>query len=190
MKNYIQEKSTRQCQGCKIALPYKEGLEYYGIIAYGRYGVASPECLALLDELLMKEFTFDRPMLARFDAYGVQHPPHFEIQKKLGVSERLILASSQSVAVHLIALYLMLEKKVEIHSVSAIMARILSSGVALEKEELEPPAHLGAITVLDVLKATTRDEHIRLVWEWSRSTWNAWAEYHSKVQLWYEKYAK
>lgn len=167
MKGYIQEKHTRQYQGCKVSLPYKEDLEHYRTRALGRYGVTSPECLALLDVFLIKEFLWDRLMLARFDAYDVQHPPRFEIQKKLGVSERHIAASKQLVAIHLIALYLMVEKRVELIRVSSLMARILSSGVALEKEELEPPTYVGSVIVVDVVKATTQDEHIQLVGEWS-----------------------
>ena len=181
---------TRQCPGCKVVLPYQEELEYFATIGFGRYGVTSPECLALNNEVLMKELAWERPMLARLDAYGVQHPPHAEIQKNLKINERLVAASKQSVAIHLIALYLMIEKKVELSAVSAIMDRILSSGVVLEKEALKPPADLGTIIVADVAKATTREEHIQLVWAWSESAWNAWAAYHDTVRMWYKKYGK
>lgn len=193
-----QEIKTRQCPGCKVILPYQERLSHlessqqYGSATFGRYGVASPECLALYNQILMNEYMFGRPMCARLDAYGVQHPPHPEIQKQLEVEGRYIAASKQSVAIHLIALYLMIEKKMPLEAVSTVMGRILSSDkqVKLENEELISPANLGTLTVADVVKATTPEEHTELVWKWSRSAWDAWKSYHHKVQEWYEKYGK
>ena len=47
-----QEIKTRQCPGCKVILPMQEGIEHFQTVAFGRYGVASPECLALLNQVL------------------------------------------------------------------------------------------------------------------------------------------
>ncbi len=191
-----QEIKNRQCAGCKIVLPIQEELSHlenskqYGSATFGRYGVASPECLVLANQVLMNEYMFGRPMCTRLDAYGVQHPPHPEVQKQLGVEGRYRAASKQSVAIHLIALYLMIEKKMPLEAVSAVMGRILSSQVKLEDEELIPPEDLGTITVADVVKASTPEEHVQLVWQWSTSAWQAWKSYHHKVQEWVEKYNK
>jgi len=178
----------RQCPGCKIILPIKENIPYEGNLA--RYGVTSPECLALFNELLLKEYEYNRPILARFDAYGVQHPPYKEIQEKLKVSSRYIAASKQSVAIHLIALYLMLEKKLPLSDIPIIMNRILSSGIALENEVLITPKQLGDLNIAAVTKACNKEEHIQLAWLWNQSAWNAWQIYHDKVAQWYEKYGK
>lgn len=185
-----QEIKTRQCPGCKIVLPYQEDVEHLQTVAFGRYGVASPECLALLNKVFLKEYECGRPTQARLDAYGVQHPPHEEIQKKLGINPRLVAASKQSVAIHLVTLYLMVEKKMNYNDAGHGMKRVIESGIALENEELMPPANLGNITVADVAQATTCEEHVRLVNEWSKSAWQAWANYHDTVRGWYEKYGK
>lgn len=176
----------RQCAGCKVILPLQENLPYEGTFA--RYGVASPECIALFNELLLKEYEYERPIEARFDAYFVQHPPHKEIQEKLGISERHKAASKQSVFIHLIALYLMIEKKIPLHKVSQIMNKVLSSGISLENGILIVPKYLGNLTIADIIRARDSEEHIRLVWLWNQTAWNSWKEYHDIVEKWYEKY--
>lgn len=186
----MEEITTRQCPGCKIILPKQEELDYLYDGAFGRYGVASPECLNLLNKVLLQEYEYGRPMSLRIDAYGVQHPPHGEIQKALGIKPRLIAASKQSVAIHLLALYFMLEKKLPLSEVAVSMDRILSSGVKLEDYELVPPRNVGAITVADVAQAQSREEHIHLVGQWNRVAWTAWVAYHPTVRSWYEKYGK
>ncbi len=180
---------TQQCPGCHAIFPYQEDLTQQNV-GFARYGVTSPECFEALNQVMANEYAYDLPMCIRLDAYGAQHPPHAEIQKQLCVNDRLIAASQQSVVIHLIALYLMVEKKIELSKVSQIMARILISGVALEHEAFTPPEDLGSITVQDVLKATTREEHIRLIWQWSESAWKAWAKDHQRIRELYEKYGK
>ena len=138
----------------------------------------------------MKEYECGRPLHGRIDAYGVQHPPHAEIQKSLGVNERLVAASKQSVAIHLIALYLMIEKKMPLDQVAAGMDRVLKSGVKLEDEELIPPSDMGSMTIADVAQAKNCQEHVQLIKEWERCVWNAWKPYHHKVREWVEKYGK
>jgi len=185
-----QEIKTRQCPGCKVVLPYQEGLDHLLTVGFGRYGVSSPECLALFNQVFIREYECGRPQHGRIDAYGVQHPPHADVQKSLGINERLIAASKQSVAIHLIALYLMIEKKMPLDQVAGVMDHILKSGAKLENEELIPPASLGTMTVADAAQAETCQEHVRLIKEWERSVWQAWKSYHHKVQEWVEKYGK
>ena len=183
------ETKNSQCPGCKVILPIQERIEHLQTVGFGRYGVASSECLSLMNKVFLKEYECGRPLKTRLDAYAVQHPPHSEVQEKLGINPRLVAASKQSVAIHLLALYFMLEKKLELSEVATVMNRILASA-QLENEELIPPANLGSITVVDVAQATTCEEHIKLVWDWSNSAWNAWSGYHDTVRGWYEKYGK
>lgn len=178
---------TRQCPGCHAIYPYQEELEQQNV-AFARYGVTSPECFEALNQVMAYEYGYGQPMSMRLDAYGAQHPPHAKIQKELGINERLAAASKQSVVIHLIALYLMIEKKLELPKVSEVMARILTSGVSLEDEEFTPPTDLGRVTVQDVLKATNREEHVKLIWAWSKSVWQAWAKDHARICEIYEQY--
>lgn len=179
---------TRQCPGCKIILPYQDGLEHLLQAGIGRYGVASPECLSLLEQVTVKDYECGGH--ASIDAYAVQHPPHAEIQQKLGINSRLIAASKQSVAIHLLGLYLRIEKNMNRDAAGRAMQKVLASGYKLENEELDPPVNLGTITVVDVAKATTCEDHLKLSEEWSKSACKAWKNYYPKVQTWYEKYGK
>lgn len=179
---------TRQCPGCKIILPYQDGLEHLLNAGIGRYGVASPECLALLQQVALKDYECGGH--ASIDAYAVQHPPHAATQQLLEISPRLVAASKQSVAIHLLGLYLRIEKKMSKYAAGIAMQKLLESGAQLENEELVPPANLGEITVVDVAKATTCEKHIKLTAKWSISACKAWTKYYPQVQEWYEKYGR
>jgi len=48
---------------------------------------------------------------------------------------------------------------------------------------LDPPVTY-ALTVRDVLAATTSAEHGALVREWAEETWRAWAPHHELIRLW------
>lgn len=184
----LKDTKTRQCPGCHAIFPYQEELNNFEQVGFARYGVTSPECFEALNQVMANEHMYGRPMCIRLDAYGAQHPPHAEVQNILGINARLIAASKQSVVIHLIALYLMVEKKIELPKVSQIMAHILISGVALEQEEFTRTGDLGSITVQDVLRATDREEHVRLIWQWSESAWNAWSKDHARIRELYQKY--
>ena len=90
------------CPGCGAIFPE-------GAFPPQRYGVASKECWQAFNTMLAKEnMNFGYPEVHRLvvDAYAVQHPQNFELQKSLGISKRFVEASIQSIAVHLIALYI------------------------------------------------------------------------------------
>lgn len=180
------------CWGCKSVFRYQQDLEENElIIARDRYGIASPECSDAFLKITSKEHgEWKYPLINRLtvDAYAVQHPPHLDIQTTLNIEEQLITASRQSVAIHLIALHLALEQKIELSKISGHMQRILDSGVSLEHEELTPPENLGSMKVIDVVSATTLNEHTKRVWQWADSAWHAWGAHHKKVREWYEKY--
>jgi hypothetical protein len=46
---------------------------------------------------------------------------------------------------------------------------------------LEPPETLGAITVLDIVDATSLSEHEALVNAWAQFTWEAWNSHHATI---------
>ncbi len=49
---------------------------------------------------------------------------------------------------------------------------------------LEPPESMGEITVADVGRAESVDEHRTMMREWSRGAWQAWWQYHSMIRSW------
>lgn len=102
-------------------------------------------------------------------AYAVQHPPRVEIQRTLFIDEKSFAASRQSVAIHLFALYLIIEKDMPLAEVFAAMRQLLDTGIKLEDEQLDPPEDLGNIIIAHVLKARTPKEHWQIIEEWNRS---------------------
>jgi len=175
------EKLT-QCPGCSARFPKAEGAE-------NRYGVASQECWAAFNQMLAHERnSWGYPDVHRLvvDAYGIQHPQNFELQKQLGIEQRFIDASVQSVAIHLIALHFAIVEKKELKTISRLMSRILSNGAKFPV--LTPPDDLGAITVVDAPYGESLEEYSRFAWGWANDAWSAWSAYHPEVKRWIEKY--
>jgi uncharacterized protein DUF5946 len=160
--------ATNACPGCGLELPRYDGPTH-------AYIGASPACWALYGELLAREYGELRyPPSHRLtvDVYAVQHP---------GAPERRAI---QSVAVHLIALCLVLERGVATVTVRDLMQRVLARPSALEW--LEPPAPNGTITVRDVLASRDLAEHAANVERWARDVWDAWSPHHARVRGWIE----
>ncbi len=192
------EKEYRQCPGCKVT--FTPVYAYPGLQArqaspgkqdgpMWRYGTNSSECWAVYTQLLAYEGEhFGYPDVHRFivDAYMVQHPQNFELQKELNISQRFVDASVQWVAMHLLALYMAIEKKMELKKIAKSMAQILKQGAKFEP--LDPPQSVGEITVANIAPEYTVDEYDKVAWQWAQSVWNAWALHHDTVRAWYEKY--
>ena len=151
------------CRDCGLMLPpcEGEGHPYLG---------ASPACWALYGEVLAREYGDPAFMAAHrltVDAYAAQHP---------GRPERRTI---QSINLHLVALHLSLERRLE----PGFIARAI--GVLTREEAtlqwLEPPSFLGEMTVADVAAASTPEEHGRLVAAWACSVWRAWAPHQGRV---------
>jgi Family of unknown function (DUF5946) len=107
------------------------------------------------------------------DAYAVQHPGKPSPQ------------SIQSVAIHLLRLYLILERGYTDASAAKampILARHKSSF-----HWMNPPPSLGDETVLHVWSANDPAAYTQAVWEWARSAWQAWSLHHERVGLWLPK---
>ncbi len=152
------------CVGCGALAPGGDGPTH-------PYIGASPGCWQAYGELLARDFGGQGPPpiagLA-VDAYAVQHP---------GVPGR---RSSQSVAIHLMILGLVLERGMDPER--AIRAR--RHFTHRDFPWLEPPASQGAVTVLDVLAARDLAEHAERVERWARSAWAAWSAHHDTVRGW------
>ncbi len=180
-----------QCPGCKVLLPSQDDLiGHQGSL--GRYGVTSPECEALFNEILARffdQFSTNPGLILPIDAYAVQHPPHFEHQAALNISKRFIDASVQSVGIHLVILYLMVEKKMSKSEAGKIANQILVNGPAT-LPYLEPPLDLGTIKVTDIAQASNAHELEVLTFQWAQSAWNAWSAHHETIRNWYIMYGR
>lgn len=162
--------NLRPCPGCGALVPEVDGPAH-------RYIGASPGCWAAFGEVSEKEygdFRYARVHGLTVDSYCAQHPGEPSPQ------------AIRSVAVHLVGLYLYLERGLPPGELYATRQRVAS--LAKEGKEdvawLDPPASLGDITVLYVRDAKYPDEHAERVREWARSVWEAWSPYHETVRRW------
>ena len=156
-----------RCVGCGAPVPDIDGPTH-------TYIGASPGCWQAYGELLVRDYGEDRaPPIVELavDAYAVQHP---------GVPGR---RSSQSVAIHLLILCLVLERGLD--PARATRARRHYTHRAFPW--LEPPASQGEVTVLDVLAARDPAEHAAGVERWARSVWDAWSAHHDTVRRWLDQ---
>ena len=134
---------------------------------------SSPGCWAAFGQLLAREYsdpTYHEVHRLSVDAYAVQHP---------GSPSRLCI---QSVGVHLIRLGLFLE-----HGLSPGDANNAMLKAAKHKDTfvwLSPPAFLGPLTVADVVKAGSVQEHKTLVRAGAEGAWAAWSPHHDTIRSW------
>ena len=192
------ESSLHRCYGCHARFTHQPELEYYRFAAIGRYGIAIPECVAAYLEIIAKESElFGYPPAHRLivDAYAVQHPRRKEWQAKLKIEPRLISASIQSVACHLIALHLALEKQVPLLKIAGNMDHFLAVMTAqgVEFTELSPPENLGAFTVQTMKEVVTSEalnleKYHQAALDWAKNAWDAWEAHHVTIRQWCKKY--
>src|SRR5512143_2977770 len=129
-----------QCLGCGALVPDIEGPTH-------EYMLSAPGCWSLFNQVAVKQYeiaTFDLRRLA-VDAYAVQHP---------GTTDRRAV---QSVAVHLISLYFVLERGLTPTEATGKMRHAL-----MDKSRfvwLQPPPSMGEITVADVVNVIDPAEH-------------------------------
>ena len=154
------------CPGCGALTPDGDGPVH-------PYLGASPGCWAVYGEVLAKEYgEYRYPSIHRLtvDAYSVQHP---------GTPSR---RSIQSVAVHLVSLFLVLERGFTSEKATEAMRKVL--GHRKQFVWLDPPSPIGVVTILDVQNTPTFDEHEETVKRWAASVWHAWSPHHKTVQRW------
>ena len=188
---------TQECFGCKGIYLKRSDVKPYQQYGIARYGVAIPECMAAMSEVLVKEselYGYPQPAHRLIvDAVGLQHPPHREIQEKLGISSRFIDASIQSIWIHGLALYCFFEQEMLAGKVVLIMKKTLDAiGKAGHTfSELKSPYDLGRIKMLDINKMVmekelTLKEYTQLAYKWAQSVWDAWENQHDAFSALYK----
>ncbi len=158
------------CVGCGAMVPDLDGPTH-------RYIGASPGCWAAygrLSEQEASDFRYMRHHQLTVDAYCAQHPGEPSPQ------------SIRSVAVHLVALHLQLERRTTTEGLYAARQRVSSLGKEgeLDLGWLEPPVSMGETTVLSALEAGAPDEYGKISHQWAESVWEAWRAHHETVRLW------
>ena len=138
------------------------------------YMGASPGCWALFGEVLAKEYgdpSFMAVHRLTVDAYAVQHT---------GRPERRAI---QSVAVHLIGLYMTLERGFDASQATQAIKNAANRSSSFTW--LAPPASLGTTTILDVHRVgDDAHRHRIVVAQWTRAAWAAWEPHHAQIRLW------
>jgi hypothetical protein len=154
------------CIGCRGLVPQMDGPTH-------PYMESSPGCWHVYGVVLSREYAdpaFRVVHRLTVDSYAVQHPGRPSAQ------------AIQSVCVHLISLYLVLERGLA----AAYATRVM--GAATRAKErffwLTPPPSLGVVTVSDVAGAATPLQHEERVRAWAQAAWSAWAEHHATVRGW------
>lgn len=158
-----------KCPGCgSLVMDIKGPVhKYIGAVA---------GCWNIYGKVLAKEFgIYDYPAVHRLtvDAYSAQHPGNESV------------LTTQSVAVHLLGLFFTLEKNYNNDNTIRLVKRLL-----LNRDMfywLEPPEHLGALTIADVYKTKNLNDHARIVKEWAQEVWQSWTPHHKTIIKWAEK---
>jgi hypothetical protein len=154
------------CFSCGALVPDMDGSTH-------KYVLSSAGCWALYGEILARDYSeYNYPPIHRLvaDAYAAQHP---------GKPMRQAI---QSVTVHLIGLYLSLEKGMEAKQVTQAIG--LATQFSDKFVWLDPPKSKGFITVADVVKTKTLEEYESLGRDWAVSAWKAWAIHHAQIRTW------
>jgi len=150
--------ATTTCPGCGLEMPASD-------LVYDRKFHASAQCWSVFEEVLATEYQnsvlFGQVHQLTVDAYAVQHAGGAHPDK--------------SVSIHLLGLYLVLERGVAPMQVPPLLQR---RAEAASWPHLEPPEERAALTVFDVGMAGSPQEHARLVQEWASQVWRAWAPHH------------
>ncbi len=161
------------CPDCKLALPP------------GALGVthaylgASASCWEMYGALLMREIFRS---LSAWRCSPLRRWTPTPQQASGQGNPKLAAPSSRSGHVHLVGLYLTLERELHPDFVRRAIGRLAERNGDLRW--LDPPESLGAITVADVMKASTPEEHREMVLAWARAVWDAWAPHRTEIVRW------
>ena len=158
------------CIGCGALVPDSNGPTH-------KYLDASPGCFALFSEVLANEysdFRYARVHHLTTDTYPLQHPGTPSPQ------------TIQSAAVHLISLYLTLER--DFDPMQAAQVKQKASQHKQHFAWLDPPATFGEITIVDVHAAPDANAHIEIVSQWAKAVWTAWHAYHEMIHDWARRF--
>jgi hypothetical protein len=154
------------CIGCGGRFEDREGPTH-------RYMESSPGCWAIYGEVLAREYSdpaYGGLHRLTADTYAVQHPGTPSPQ------------SIQSVAVHLMSLCLVLEQGTDpVRATAFLQSAVAQKGCY---RWLTRPRSLGSITVKEVHRAESTEEHVKLVRAWAESAWSAWSSHHGTIRSW------
>jgi len=103
------------------------------------------------------------------DAYAAQHPGRDSPQ------------SVRSVALHLIALHLVLEKGT---SPARATAALRHHAKRRDFTWLTPPEDPGSVTVVDLYVEAGRERYAELCFAWAASVWRSWSGHHAVIRAW------
>ena len=165
-RSEIAQIAVKHCPGCGGMFADFDGPTH-------PYIDASPACWKIYGDVLAKEFNNPEYFKAHrltVDAYSVQHPGSPGAR------------SSQSVNVHLVALYLILEQQLKSEFVTKIIGKLIQLRDR-KFDWLSPPKYMGEINVLHMAQADTAEEHISRVREWGLSAFNSWKEHHNIIKM-------
>jgi len=153
-----------RCFGCTGSVPRVKGPTH-------EYMTSSPGCwklfTGLLDELNGDAASAGGMLQDAVDAYAVQHP---------GTPGR---REAQSVHVHLVSLYLGLERGFDARARQKAMQSLLKGKPAFAW--LEPPKFGSALTIADVTACRTPAARHAAVRAWAASAWEAWQPHRSTI---------
>lgn len=114
------------------------------------------------------------------DAYMAQHP---------GVPSPQAI---QSVAVHLLALYGVLERGMDPGRALWIRLQAVDERHGPKHGRfswLTPPSFAGSLTVLDIVQPPTPGERTAVLQQYVTSIWSLWADRHAAtITVWYDRY--
>jgi len=158
--------NAEACPGCGALFPSSDGPTH-------AYIGASAGFWAVFGEVVAREysdFRYGSGHQMTVDTYAVQHP---------GEPAR---RARQSVALHLISLYLQLERGYD----SERARHALKKAADSDKDFtwLDPPARIGELTNLDVHGAQTPEEHHNFVERWALSVWKSWSFHWDTIRAW------
>ncbi len=150
------------CPGCGLALPR-------GTLPQTTYFNTSAECWSVYCEVLQAEYQ-DPVLFAEVhqwtvDAYAVQHAGAAHPDK--------------SVDVHLVGVHCLIDRGMA-HAVLPGLRQRLVAAVR-EWPRSAVPVVRGALTVLDVAMAASREQHDERVRAWAREVWRTWRAHHAAV---------
>ena len=147
------------CMWCKGEFPLAEGPTH-------KYMESTPGCWDTFGRVIAKEYENYSVLNAihglTVDAYAVQHPGQPSMQ------------STQSVYAHLIRMYYIME--IGLNRQLAREKLILFVESKPDLTWLEPPDVATGLTIADVFKAESTEEHKKCVTIWAKSLWEVWIE--------------
>jgi hypothetical protein len=130
----------------------------------------------MFDEVLAREFgdyRYARLHRLTVDTYSLQHPERY-------------MRSGKSFVAHLTGMCAALEGD-DAMAINQAVQRWLNGPKAIQRPEGVPPRKRGDLTVVHLPGSANAEEHVKRVWEWARSTWAAWSEYHPLAKQWIER---